>query len=192
MDIPQGAEREYIAVYGIAAIYVARRPDGRAIVRCARDLALADRALRRRWPGAYIGHVYWAPSHQEARRILRDVVEDRGSLTIIDRACKNIIKTADRLGIPLHDHTDVVVRAEEVVKFIDEKIALANRNGGMKWFNCAYKEWRVQAEAHGVSRSKTMFKVALSYLRKRMYRNIIDGLDVNDADPRKIFPQFRH
>ena len=47
LRLPRGAEREYLAIYGIVAIYVAALPSGRALVSFSRDLLHSLLALRR-------------------------------------------------------------------------------------------------------------------------------------------------
>ncbi len=54
LQLPRAAEREYLAIYGIAAVYVAAVPSGHALVGCSRDLLHSLLALRRKYSGTHI------------------------------------------------------------------------------------------------------------------------------------------
>ena len=187
IPFPTADERAYIKAYGIAAIYVAARPDGRAIVRCSRDLLLSAAAMYRRWASRHFHIVaaYWVEDLAEARRILALVGEDRGCLVSIERAQHRIIQSAVRLDIQITEHALVLDRASSAVFFVANKIQEFHDKGQLKWFNRAYRTWRLQARAYGVTLT---YGQALTCLRRRMFCNILFGLNINHQDPMTIFP----
>lgn len=73
LQLPRGAEREYIATSGIVAVYVAALPAGPAYVGISRDLLHSLRALRRRWPALQITAAGWVQAKSDARLICRAV-----------------------------------------------------------------------------------------------------------------------
>jgi hypothetical protein len=61
LRLPRGAEREYSAIYGIVAVYVA----------ALRDLLHTELAPARRWFGTQLTCAYWVKDETEARLIMR-------------------------------------------------------------------------------------------------------------------------
>ncbi len=188
MHLPTGDERVYIAAYGIAAVYVAARPDGRAIIRCSRDLLLSDLAIKRRWSrAAHITFACWVEERDDAVRIVRAVNDDRTSLVSVRHAQRRIEQAAERLGIDLTEHQVVLERAADAVKIINAKIDEFQETGDLKWFNRAYRRWRIEAAKHGIT---LPYGLALTRLRRRMVHDILFGIDIHDDDPMNIFPRL--
>src|SRR6516165_2712513 len=96
--LPRGAEREYLTVYGVAAIYVAKLPTGYAIVGTSRDLLQTLLSLRRRYAGVAIVCAYWAKDLAEAQLVREDVERDSEGVLMNARTVRARIETAgDRL-----------------------------------------------------------------------------------------------
>src|ERR1700761_1379298 len=117
LKLPRGAEREYLAIYGIVAVYVAALPAGPStFVSCSRDLLHSLLTLRRRWPALQITSAYWVKDKTEARLICREVNSglargDEGLLVADAKtAQRRIENVAAHMGIALTEHATVLLR----------------------------------------------------------------------------------
>jgi hypothetical protein len=189
LKLPRAAEREYLAVYGIVAIYVAALPSGPAFVSFSRDLLHSLLTLRRRWEGLQITCAYWVKDRTEARLICRDVNyslgrSDEGLLVATARtAQRRVENVAAHMGIALTEHDTVLMRARNAVAFIEERIAQAQAAGELQWFNSAYREWRLEAKQCGRGMS---YAEARARLRQNIFRQVLTNeVQIN---PKQIFP----
>ena len=173
LRLPRAAEREYLAIYGIVAVYVAALPFGNAQVGITRDLLHSLLALRREFSGTHITCAYWVKDRDEARLIARQVNHDLLSIEATPSAAKRCVESAAaRMNIPLTEHDTVLLRARSAVAYIEQKIDEAQANGELSWFNREYRAWRIEAKQHGRSMS---YAQARARLRRQLYRDILSN-----------------
>ncbi|UGY12504.1 hypothetical protein HAP48_0028205 [Bradyrhizobium septentrionale] len=186
--LPRGAVREYLAIYGVVAIYVAALPAG-AFVSCSRDLLHSLLALRRRWLALQITCAYWVKDKTDARLICREVNAslsrgDDGLLVATARtAQRKVENVAAHMGIALTEHDTVLARARTAVAYIEQRIAQAQAAGELAWFNSAYRAWRLEAKQQGRGMS---YAEARARLRQNIFRQILTN-EVQTG-PHHIFP----
>ena len=87
------------------------------------------------------------------------------------------------MGITLTEHSVVLMRTREAVAFIEDRIAQAQADGELSWFNSAYRAWRLEAKQHGRGMS---YAEARARLRQNIFRQILtnDGQVASSA----VFP----
>jgi hypothetical protein len=195
--VPHGAEREYLATYGIVAIYVAALPSGPTLVGISRDLHRSLQAIRRRWFDARIIFSAWVKDRTEATLIAREVNRvlphsDSGLLAASARdAQRRVENVAAHMGITLTDHDTVMVRVRAAVNLVAGMIDAAQANGDLAWFNTAYRAWRIEAKAQG--RVMT-YGEARARLRRVVVCQLLDSgcHAVTGALIPKIFPPLEH
>jgi hypothetical protein len=175
LKLPRGAEREYLAIYGIVAIYVVALPTGPSLVGISRDLLHSLIAVRRRWAGALIHSAYWVKDRTEARLIVRQVYAELahcdGLLVANTKtAQRRIENVAAHMGIAITEHATVLSRARTAVAYIEQQIDQAQAEGELSWFNQAYRAWRL--EARKVSRGMS-YAEARARLRQNLFRQIL-------------------
>lgn len=197
LRLPRGAEREYLALYGITAIYVAAIPTGPTLVGSSRDLLRSLIGHRRRFVGAQITCAYWLAEESEAELIVREVRASfaQGSEGLLVASAKTaqrrIENTAAHMGIVLTDHDTVTIRARAAVAFIEDKIDQAHADGSLRWFNSAFRAWRIEAKAYGRSMS---YAEARARLRRLVFREVLSGQfhGVSNVQRPEIFPPLEH
>jgi hypothetical protein len=184
LKLPRAAEREYLAIYGIVAVYVAALPSGSARVGISRDLLHSLLALRHKFSGAHITAAFWVQGKAEARLIARQVNADLALLQptawMAQRCVENV---AAHMGIAITEHAAVLTRARSAVAFIEQRIAEAEAQGELSWFNSAYREWRLEAKQHGRGMS---YAEARARLRQKIFRAVLTNDD--QITPNAIFP----
>jgi hypothetical protein len=174
--LPRAAEREFIAASNICAVYVAALPSGPSFVSISRDLLHSLIALRRRWSGVRIISAHWVEGKTEARLICREVNASlpRGPSGLLVATAKDaerrVQNVAARMNITLTHHADLLIRAKAAVDFIENHIAHAEAKGELRWFNQAYRAWRLAAKEEG--RSMT-YAEARARLRRHMFREVL-------------------
>jgi hypothetical protein len=189
LQLPRGAEREYIATSGIVAVYVAALPAGSAYVGISRDLLHTLRALRHRWPALQITAAGWVQAKSDARLICREVnsrlAQGQQGLLIANAktAQRKVENVAAHMGIALTDHDTVLIRARAAVAHIERQIAQAQATGELQWFNRAYRSWRLQAKQYGRSMS---YAEARARLRQKLFRQLLSNEVQNE--PKSLFP----
>ena len=184
LKLPRAAEREYLAIYGIVAVYVAELPSGHTLVSFSRDLLHSLLSIRRKHSGAHISCAYWVKDKTEARLIVRQVNDDLAFIEADAKtAQRRIENVAAHMGIALTEHSVVLMRTREAVAFIEHRIDQAQAAGELSWFNSAYREWRLEAKQHGRGMS---YAEAKARLRQNIFRQILtnDGHLAPDA----VFP----
>jgi hypothetical protein len=192
LRVPHCAEREYLAAYGIVAVYVAALPAGHALVSTTRDLLKSLIAHRRKWRALQITCAYWVKDRSDARLIANEVNamiehDGEGLLTADARTAQRCIENvAAHMSIILTDHDTVLLRARAAVAYIEGKIAEAQAHGELSWFNRAYREWRLQAQQQGRSMS---YAEARARLRLKMFQQILVGPDQEVSAA--LFPPLR-
>jgi hypothetical protein len=192
LRLPRAAEREFIAAANIQAVYVAALPSGPSFVSTSRDLLHLLIALRRRWNGIRIISAHWVEGKTEARLICREVNASlprgaSGLLVANAKAAQRCIENvAARMNVTLTDHADVLHRASAAVAFVENHIREAEANGELRWFNQAYRTWRLAAKAEG----RTMtYSEARARLRRRMFREALSSEFVEVS--KSVFPPLR-
>jgi hypothetical protein len=170
VQIPRGPVREYLIAFGVAAVYVATLPTGEpCIVGVTRDLEKTRFAIRRSWHWAVdITLAFWVRDRASAKRIARAVNADLahhilpGRLAVTaERAGRAIRAEAAGRGITLTDHDTAMARVHASVDRVAAMLDEAQANGGLKWFNRGYREWREAARANGLGMSYAEAKARL-------------------------------
>jgi hypothetical protein len=189
VQIPRGAEREYLAILGIAAIYVATLPSGSSFVSVSRDLHQSLIALQRRWNGAEIVFSLWVKDRAAAEAIRREVNAIWPASTSAPTLRYAIEATAEQLNVPVTDHRVVMSRVCAVVDMVEAKIERANRNGELAWFNAAFRQWRLEARAHG--RVMT-YSEARARLRRAVIERGLADVTFSDCLLPAVFPHLKN
>jgi hypothetical protein len=151
VQIPRGPVREYLIAFG------------------TRDLERTRLAIRRSWHWAVdITLVCWMKDRESAKRIARAVNADLehhilpGRLAVTaERAGRAIRAEAEVQGIMLTDHDAAMARVHASVDRVAAMLDEAQANGGLKWFNRGYREWREAARAKGLGMSYAEAKARL-------------------------------
>jgi hypothetical protein len=184
--LPRRAEREYLTVYGIVAVYVVELPTGETMLGTSRDLLQSLQAIRRRRTGAAIVAAYWAKDLVEAQRVCQEAMRDSEGVLMNARTVRARIETAgDRMNLSLTDHETIMQRARMAVEYVEGKIAEAQAAGDLRWFNCAFREWRLEANARGRTMS---YAEARARLRHAVYRQILFSEFSGIASMAAVFP----
>lgn len=169
--LPRGAERDYLAAYGLVAVYVAALPTGETIIGTSRDLMQSLLAIRRSHAGAAIVSAYWVKNAAEARAICACVAWQSKDVPTTPRTAQTRIEiAARRMKLALTDHDTVMARVRTAVEYVEAKIAEAQAAGELHWFNRAFRRWRLRANAHGRTMS---YAEARARLRRALYRQIL-------------------
>jgi hypothetical protein len=173
LKLPRAAEREYLAAYGIVAVYVATLPSDGALVGFSRDLLHSLIAIRRKHRGGHISCAYWVKDRTEARLITRQVNDDLAFTQHDARtAQRRIENVAAHMGIAITDHATVLMRTRSAVAYIEDKIVQAHASGELQWFNSGYRAWRLEAKRHGRGMS---YSEAKARLRQKIFRQVLLG-----------------
>ena len=186
--LPRRAEREYLTVYGVVAVYVVELPTGETMLGTSRDLLQSLQAIRRRHTGAAIVAAYWAKDLVEAQRVCQEAMRDSEGVLMNARTVRARIETAgDRMNLSLTDHETIMQRARMAVEYVEGRIAEAQAAGDLRWFNCAFREWRLAAKARGRTMS---YAEARARLRRAIYRQILFSEFCGIASMAAVFPQL--
>lgn len=151
MQLPTGADREYLDAIGIAAVYIAT-VDHFCIVRSSRDLAASEQSLRQVWPEARIVAAWWVRERKQADQLASEFAMNLTHGLIpcdADQARDELMKVAAREGVKLTEHATVIKRASAAANRIRETLNIANGRGELAWFNRAYRAYRLQVQGKG-------------------------------------------
>lgn len=191
-ELPRGAEREYLIVFGIAAIYLGTSPAGEpCVVGATRDLERTSQALRMSLSAAW-----WVKDRDIAEAIAGEVNGllphdgTEGRLAVRgERARSEIESVAAQWNIPLTNHDAAMARVRWAVRRVSDELQHANGTGGLGWFNAAYREWRFNAKKVGQGMSYTE---ALARLRKVVTKRLVlHDVIIYDTDMlSEIFPDL--
>jgi hypothetical protein len=119
---------------------------------------------------------YWVKDKTEARLICREVNSslgrgDEGLLVATAKtAQRKVENVAAHMGIALTEHDTVLLRARSAVAFIEQRIEQAQAAGELRWFNSAYRAWRLEAKQVGRGMS---YAEARARLRQNIFRQIL-------------------
>ncbi|KYK50078.1 hypothetical protein A1D31_22465 [Bradyrhizobium liaoningense] len=177
LKLPRAAEREYLAIYGIVAVYVAALPSGESIVGFSRDLLHSLLTLRRQWRGLHIACAYWVKDRREARLIAAEVnarllrhPERRVLLADAKAAQRTVENVAAHMGIAITEHETVLMRTRHAVAYVEERIAQAQAAGELRQFNRSFRQWRLTARSMGRGMS---YAEARARLRRKLFQEIL-------------------
>ncbi|MGY8665695.1 hypothetical protein Q3C01_25505 [Bradyrhizobium sp. UFLA05-109] len=193
-EIPHGAEREYLIIFGVAAVYIGTSPIGEpCIVDATRDLNLTLHAMQGKWLRSEISRAYWVKDRDTAEAIAAEVDsvlphDQDGRLAVrAEVAARQIEAVARSWHIPLTNHDAAMSRVKSAVRHVQEVIDAANATGELAWFNAAYRAWRLDAKKTGAGMS---YAEARARLRKAVTKQLItlDVLDCSEHLLPDIFP----
>ncbi|MCP3471372.1 hypothetical protein NLM33_13630 [Bradyrhizobium sp. CCGUVB1N3] len=196
-ETPHGAEREYLIIFGVAAVYIGTSPIGEpCIVGATRDLNLTQRGMQRKWLRSEISCAYWVKDRDIAEAIVAEVNgvlphDQEGRLAVRGEvAARQIEAVARGWNIPLTNHDAAMARVKSAVRHVQEVIDAANATGQLAWFNAAYRAWRLDAKKIGSGMS---YAEARARLRKAVTKRLItlDVLDCSETLLREIFPALQ-
>lgn len=196
-EIPHGAEREYLIIFGVAAVYIGTSPIGEpCIVGATRDLNLTLRSMQRKWLQSEIACAYWVKDRDIAEAIAAEVNavllhDQQGRLMVrAETAARQIERLARAWRISLTNHDAAMARVKSAVRHVQEVIDAANASGELAWFNTAYKAWRLDAKKLGAGMS---YAEARARLRKVVTKRLItlDVIDCNETLRDEIFPLLK-
>ena len=186
--LPRGAEREYLTAYGAVAVYVVELPTGDTFVGTSRDLLQSLLSIRRRYAGAAIVCAYWVKDAAEAQLICLEVARGSEGVLMNARTAQARIETvAARVDVALTDHATILSRVGMAVEYVETKIAEAQAAGELRWFNRAYRAWRLEAKQHGRTMS---YREARARLRRAIYRQILFSECCEIGSMPTVFPKL--
>jgi len=149
-DLPRRADREYLHLCGIGAIYVVSIPYGEpCIIDATRDLEQSFRVWRQRWAWSEIVAAYWMQDRDTTENMVDHVAarlpHDRtGRLAVaVDRVRREIIGASGDLDIKLTEHDAVMLRVRAATKRVRDLLVQANARGDLAWFNSAFRVYRL-------------------------------------------------
>ena len=184
LDLPRGALREYLLLAGVAAVYVADFPKSRCKIGATRDVLRSIQVLRlKRHDGVVCAWLAWVESRELAELIAAEASsyygnDPNGLLDVsIKAAIRAVEAAAARMSVPLTEHTVLMQRVRRASFHVKQMIDDAHGRGDLKWFNTAFREWRLQAKAQGRVMS---YKEARARLRKVVVQRVLAG-DLEDA-----------
>ena len=196
-EIPHGAEREYLIIFGVAAVYIGTSSIGEpCIVGATRDLNLTLRGMQRKWLRWEISCAYWVKDRDIAEAIAAEVSgalphdqEDRLAVRA-ETAARQIEAVARDWNILLTNHAAAMARVKSAVRHVQEVIDAANATGQLAWFNAAYRVWRLDAKKIGCGMS---YAEARARLRKAVTKRLItlDVLDCGETLLPDVFPLLK-
>ncbi len=184
LEIPTGTMREYLQAFGVAAIYIATPPGARPIrVGVTLDLGRTLYAIRDVWsPVVEISAAWWLKSMPQAVTLVDLVLAqlanermDRGLLYVMGEHARTAITSiAFRQGIALNDHDAVMANVRSMVNRINREMEHALATGSLKWFNRAFKEYRLRGKDANGGRVMT-YTEAWSRLRHAVILLAVTG-----------------
>lgn len=182
LELPRGAVREYLHVFGVAAVYVATAPGGQVLkIGVTQDLERTLTGMRevRGEHSVDITVAFWVEDRaraQELARAAQDVHSGDSGFTG-ERAGRAIEQAATTLRIAITSHDAAMQRVAAAVERVNQRIELANKTGGLKDFNRVFKTHRNVAKAAG--RRCMNYAEALARLRKVLVKRLVKGLPVD-------------
>jgi hypothetical protein len=181
IEIPTHGDREYLRVFGVVAVYIAASPSNvPCLIGYTRDLGRTLESIRTRWHWS-IGytHAWWVRDQAIAARLIDCInafvpLDAKGLISVeADTIAAHIERTASSAEVVLTSHSDAMARVHAAVDRVDAVIAAANNSGELRWFNRAYRSWRLgegEAVAAAVSYGR-----ARALLRDAVVRRIARG-----------------
>jgi hypothetical protein len=122
-----------LAQFGVVAIYITS----------AGTLGIG-RGLSRAAP---IAVAWWVRDRRTAEQILVAIGEEQPAT--VAEATAEILAAADRLEVVRSEHSVVVARARAALDQLGTKLSTAQANGDLKFFNRAYRQYRLARQQRG-------------------------------------------
>jgi len=170
--LPKGAAREYLTANDIVAVYVVEVPDEAVMLGVSRDLYQTLLAVRRHHKFAAIVAAYWVKGEADAQVLCGAALDGERSLVTPAMISNRIEAAAEKFNIPITDHQTILIKVQAAVQYVEERLDEAQKAGALRFFNRAYRQWRLDAKAHGRSMS---YAEARARLRRSLYRQIALG-----------------
>jgi hypothetical protein len=148
MELPAGPVQDYIRLAGICAIYVASSPSGVCRIGVSRDLKRTLTMLRRQDPELTCTAAFWVDNTRVAIRITSRV-NKAGCGAFLTEIEARIAAIAEEMKVHLTDHAAVLQRVRAAVSHVAVTLEQAQKTGGLKWFNRAFRDFRLRAQACG-------------------------------------------
>ena len=106
--------------------------------------------------------LWWTRDRATAHRVVQAIGEQRpGS---VEAALAELHAAAARLETVLSEHSVVVARARTAIDQLSSRLSTAQRAGDLKFFNHAYRQYRLGCQQRG--EGAMPYNVALATLRK--------------------------
>jgi hypothetical protein len=179
LEMPVGAARDYLRVFGVAAIYVAVEPaDDCCRVGMSLDLARTQGFI----PQFVISQVFWVRDASTARAVVRKarpglVISEGLAHVPGEIAGAEIEMAAGWLGVVLTEHQVALGRVYRALARVDQVLERERANGALSWFNRAYRAYRL------ASTGRTMlYGEAKVRLRNAVVRRIMAGETLEDLE----------
>jgi hypothetical protein len=140
-----------------------------------------------------LASISWVESIEAARLIATEVClprakDERGLMEGPPSTLVRAIEaTAARMNISLTEHALVMRRVRTAVHTVKTKIAEAHASGELRWFNMAFRAWRLEAKKVGRVMS---YAEALARLRRAAVVRLLSGGDFTDELLPAIFPKL--
>jgi hypothetical protein len=133
IELPSRAVRDYLARFGVAAIYLTS--SGKLGV--GRNLARAG-PIAAAWCGSAID----VPTS-------RSSIGEQQQPATVEEAARAVLAAAARLGAVLSEHSAVMARAKTALTKLNARLATAKQTGALAFFNAEYQRRRLAARAAG-------------------------------------------
>jgi hypothetical protein len=166
IEPPSRAVRDYLAGFGLGCI----------LVRPTSEIQVASN-----WGRAPIAAVLWVRDQKTAWQVVRAIGEARPSS--VEAAITEIRAAAARVDVVLSEHSVVVARAQAAIDQLGSKLSTANANGDLKFFNRAYRQYRLGCLQRG--EGAMPYGTAMARLRK-LLAGAAAGAPVSDV-VRRVF-----
>jgi hypothetical protein len=132
---PSRAVRDYLAQFGVVAIFITR----------SGKIAVGHNLSR----AAPVVAAWWVSDRAAAEQVLIAIGSNHPST--VEGAARAILAAAGRLGVTLTEHTTVMRRAKAAVGELDTCLAAVNAADMLSFFNREYRVRRLAAHAAGRS-----------------------------------------
>lgn len=191
--MPTGAAREYLRLFGVAAVYVAAAGDDACAIGSTLDVQKSQAFLPSRDQRLEIVAVFWVRDGRSARTLARMTRARLPRSGVKGMAAVGVAVALDRLeaialerSIQLTEHAVAMSRVTSAMVRLDAELVRAQAAGELVWFNEGFREWRLRAKAGG--RIKT-FGEAQARLRRALTRRLITGEAVGSLQ-KEVFPEL--
>jgi hypothetical protein len=135
IEPPSRAVRDYLAQFGVVAIFITR----------SGKIAVGHNLSR----AAPVVAAWWVSDRAAAEQVLIAIGSNHPST--VEGAARAILAAAGRLGVTLTEHTTVMRRAKAAVGELDTCLAAVNAADMLSFFNREYRVRRLAAHAAGRS-----------------------------------------
>jgi hypothetical protein len=183
-EFPRKAERAHIKRLDVAAVFVAvvvanvGGGDGRSVPHCivksSRDL---EQSQQKGCPGMRIVAAFWVKDSAVADAIaatvgkLRDK-DNRGLAADVEGVQAAIEVAATAQGVKLIPHVEFMRLVARDAAKVKTTVAAAHKSGELKWFNKAFREYRLRGGAMLYGAAKNKLYGALT--RRLMFAGQLD------------------